>query len=132
MIFLYHSYFNTTHTHPHPEKLTYRLYTVRETRRTKRRNTYSNSILETFSNPSSIFSIRSPVNSITLIPWKRNKLGGGEREGDKVVEARSAIKGKSKGRIERGRVKGRIGQHRPRKVDQVVSANAGYTRDGDG
>lgn len=80
MIFLFHSYFNTR-THPHPEKLTYRLYTARETRRTKRRNTYSNSILETFSNPSSIFSIRSPVNSITLIPWKRNKLGWEEEEG---------------------------------------------------
>lgn len=58
--------------------------------------------------------------------WRRRRKG--EVEGDKVVEARSAIKGKSKGRIERGR----IGQHRPRKVDQVVSANAGYTRDGDG
>lgn len=83
MIFLYHSYFNTTHTHPHPEKLTYRLYTARETRRTKRRNTYSNSILETFSNPSSIFSIRSPVNKLDYSnsveaeqAWRRRERGG--------------------------------------------------------
>lgn len=40
--------------------------------------------------------------------------------------------GKIKRSHRAGRVEGRIGQHRPRKVDQVVSANAGYTRDGDG
>lgn len=69
-----------------PQKLTYCLYTTpavkdlraaqrRETERTKDENIFQLH-LETFSNPSSIFPIRSPINSITLIPGKRNTVGG--------------------------------------------------------
>lgn len=71
-----------------PQKLTYCLYitpavkdfSCTTTRKQRERRTKDENIfqlhLETFSNPSSIFPIRSPINSITLIPGKRNTVGG--------------------------------------------------------
>lgn len=88
MIFLFYSYTQLVHK----PKLTCRLYS------TKRNEEKGGNIfqphLETFSNPSSIFSIRSAINSITLIPGKRNKLGGDklntvvrDRENQKVASS---------------------------------------------